>query len=68
MYGYYSKKEKKSASSAYKIELERIGARLEQRFGTKVSLLGTQKKGRLIFEYYGDRDLERLLALLERRD
>ncbi|HAL63027.1 MAG: ParB/RepB/Spo0J family partition protein [Firmicutes bacterium] len=63
-----SKKEKEPVSSAYKIELERIGARLEQRFGTKVSLSGTQKKGKLVFEYYGDRDLERLLALLERRD
>ena len=63
-----SKKDKKPVSSAYKIELERISTRLEQRFGTKVSLSGTQKKGKLIFEYYGDRDLERLLALLERRE
>lgn len=62
------KKDKKTLSSAYKIELERIGARLEQRFGTKVSFSGTQKKGKLVFEYYGNRDLERLLALLERRD
>lgn len=61
-------KNKKPLSSAYKIELERIGARLEQRFGTKVSFSGTQKKGKLVFEYYGNRDLERLLALLERRD
>lgn len=57
----------KTASSAYKIELERICTRLEQRFGTKVSFYGTQKKGRLVFEYYGNQDLERLLALLERR-
>lgn len=62
------KKEKPSPSSAYKIELERIGARLEQRFGTKVNLTGTQKKGKIVIEYYGNRDLERLLALLERRD
>ncbi|MBR4723134.1 MAG: ParB/RepB/Spo0J family partition protein, partial [Clostridia bacterium] len=61
-------KNKKPLSSAYKIELERIGARLEQRFGTKVSFSGTQKRGKLVFEYYGNRDLERLLALLERRD
>ena len=61
-----SHKEKPS-SSPYKIELERICTRLEQRFGTKVSFSGTQKKGRLVFEYYGNQDLERLLALLERR-
>ena len=60
-------KEKSPLSSAYKIELERISARLEQRFGTKVSFSGTQKKGKLVFEYYGNRDLERLLSLLERR-
>ncbi len=60
-------KEKSPLSSAYKIELERISARLEQRFGTKVSFSGTQKKGKLIFEYYGNRDLDRLLSLLERR-
>ena len=63
-----SVKEKKQVSSAYKIELDRISTRLEQRFGTKVSFSGTQKKGKLVFEYYGNRDLERLLSLLERRD
>lgn len=61
-------KDKPQPSSAYKIELERISARLEQRFGTKVSFSGTQKKGKLVFEYYGNRDLERLLSLLERRN
>lgn len=60
-------KKKDTASSAYKIELERISARLEERFGTKVHFSGTQKKGKLVFEYYGNRDLERLLSLLERR-
>ena len=62
-----SHKKEETAPSAYKIELDRICTRLEQRFGTKVSFSGTQKKGRLVFEYYGNRDLERLLALLERR-
>lgn len=62
-----AKKKPQSQASAYKIELERICARLEQKFGTKVSFSGTQKKGRLVFEYYGNQDLERLLALLERR-
>ena len=60
------KKENPSAS-AYKIELDRICSRLEQRFGTKVSFSGTQKKGKIVFEYYGNDDLERLLTLLERR-
>ena len=62
-----SHKRAKDTASAYEIELGRICNRLEERFGTKVSFSGTQKKGRLVFEYYGSQDLERLLALLERR-
>lgn len=60
-------KEKKKISPAYKIELERIGERLRQQLGTKVSLTGTEKKGKIVIEYYGNRDLERLLDLLEQR-
>ena len=62
-----SPKKADKKASAYKIELERISARLEERFGTKVSFSGTQKKGKLVFEFYGNSDLERLLALFERR-
>ena len=60
-------RQKDLPDSPYKIELNRICARLEERFGTKVSFSGTQKKGKLVFEYYGNDDLERLLSLLERR-
>ncbi|MBR4720951.1 MAG: ParB/RepB/Spo0J family partition protein [Clostridia bacterium] len=60
-------KKEDSSVSAYKIELDRICSRLEQKFGTKVSFSGTQKKGKIVFEYYGNDDLERLLNLLERR-
>jgi len=60
-------KENKKTSSAYKIELDRISERLRQKLGTKVSLSGTEKKGKIVIEYYGNRDLERLLELLEQR-
>ncbi|MBQ7751433.1 MAG: ParB/RepB/Spo0J family partition protein [Clostridia bacterium] len=60
-------KKENALKSAYKIELDRICSRLEDRFGTKVSFSGTQKKGKIVFEYYGNADLERLLSLLERR-
>lgn len=60
-------KKENTLKSAYKIELDRICSRLEDRFGTKVSFSGTQKKGKIVFEYYGNADLERLLSLLERR-
>ncbi len=60
-------KEKSKVSSAYKIEMDRISERLRQQLGTKVVLSGTEKKGKIVIEYYGNRDLERLLDLIERR-
>jgi len=36
-------------------------AKLQQRFGTRVTITSGRKGGRVEFEYYGDPDLERLL-------
>ncbi len=60
-------KPKKEKDNAYKIELERISKSLEQYLGTKVKLSGSAKKGKIEIEYYGNRDLERLLELIKRR-
>lgn len=60
-------KAEKQKDVAYKIELERISKNLEQYLGTKVKLSGTSKKGKIEIEYYGNRDLERLLDLIGRR-
>ncbi len=60
-------KPKKEKDNAYKIELERISKSLEQYLGTKVKLSGSSKKGKIEIEYYGNRDLERLLELIKRR-
>lgn len=60
-------KVEKQKDVAYKIELERISKNLEQYLGTKVKLSGTSKKGKIEIEYYGNRDLERLLDLIGRR-
>lgn len=60
-------KSEKQKDIAYKIELERISKNLEQYLGTKVKLSGTSKKGKIEIEYYGNRDLERLLDLISRR-
>ena len=60
-------KSKKQKDTAYKIELERISTSLEQYLGTKVKLSGTNKKGKIEIEYYGNQDLERLLELISRR-
>lgn len=61
-----SQKPKKPETSAYKIELERISKNLEQYLGTKVKLSGNSKKGKIEIEYYGNKDLERLLDLIKR--
>lgn len=61
-----SPKPEKSRTNAYKIELERISASLEQFLGTKVKLSGTAKKGKIEIEYYGNDDLERLLDIIKR--
>ncbi len=61
-----SPKSKKQQNTAYKIELERISRNLEQFLGTKVRLSGTEKKGKIEIEYYGNEDLERLLELIKR--
>ena len=37
---------------------------LSRRFGTKVSVDGTRRRGRLAFAYYSEEDLQRLLDLL----
>ena len=60
-------KSKNQKDTAYKIELERISRSLEQYLGTKVKLSGTNKKGKIEIEYYGNQDLERLLELISRR-
>ena len=61
-----SPKSKKQENTAYKIELDRISKNLEQYLGTKVKLSGTSKKGKIEIEYYGNKDLERLLELIKR--
>lgn len=58
------KKPKKEINSAYKIELERIEEKLSSDFGTKVKISHTPKKGKIEIEYYGNEDLERILALI----
>ncbi|MDO4618688.1 MAG: ParB/RepB/Spo0J family partition protein [Clostridia bacterium] len=46
------------------IEIERIRKNIEERLGTKVSINHGKKKGRIQIEYYGNKDLDRLLELL----
>lgn len=46
--------------------LEQIAERLQQKLGTKVSIQGRGKKGRISINYYNLDDLDRLIALFEK--
>ncbi|HLA24972.1 MAG TPA: ParB/RepB/Spo0J family partition protein [bacterium] len=45
-------------------QLRSLEQDLSRRYGTKVLLDGTRRRGRLAFEYYSEEDLQRLLDLL----
>lgn len=45
-------------------QLRSVEQDLSRRYGTKVSLDGMRKRGRVVFEYYSEEDLQRLLDLL----
>lgn len=45
--------------------LEQIAERIQQKLGTKVSIQGKGKKGRISIDYYSLDDLDRLIAVFE---
>ena len=48
-----------------KTQLEILQDRLSSHLGTKVTLCHNEKKGKIEIEYYGNADLERILAIIE---
>ncbi len=56
-------KERKNLKTS--IELKHFVERLRTNLGTKVSLIGTEKKGRIYIDYYSRDDLERISELLD---
>lgn len=55
-------------NEAYRIQLDKIQDSLSAKFGTKVKITKGAKKSRIEFEYYDEKDFERLLELLYRED
>jgi ParB family chromosome partitioning protein len=45
--------------------LEQIAEKIQQRLGTKVTIQGKGKRGRIFIDYYNLDDLDRLLILLD---
>lgn len=56
-------KEKQMAKTSY--ELKNFIERMRTTFGTKVSLIGNEKKGRIYIDYYTADDLDRLSEILD---
>lgn len=60
------KKKKKRALAS--IELKQLVERMRFTFRTKVSLIGTDKKGRIYIDYYSRDDLDRISEILDIMD
>lgn len=56
------KKKKRSIAS---VELKQMVERMRFTFRTKVSLIGTEKKGRIYIDYYSRDDLDRIIEILD---
>lgn len=53
-------------STPLSMELMSIRDDLQQVFGTKVTILGSDKKGRIYFDYYNPDDLDRIYGLINK--
>ncbi|MBR7186594.1 MAG: ParB/RepB/Spo0J family partition protein [Clostridia bacterium] len=58
-------KEKEKKNALANVELKHFVERLRTTFKTKVSLIGTEKKGRIYIDYYTRDDLDRISEMLD---
>lgn len=62
-----ARKAKKARQEALmSVELKDLVVRMQRGFGTKVSAIGNDKKGRIYIDYYSRDDLDRISALLDK--
>ena len=59
-------KSKESAGAGQSTELKELTKQIQRVFGTRVSCLGTDKKGRFIVEYYNRDDLDRIHEVISK--
>jgi len=62
----YAHPEKSKPKLQQSIELKELVANMQRVFSTKVSALGSDKKGRIFIDYYTRDDLDRLAELIEK--
>ncbi len=60
-------KKKKKAAKLPSDELQDFIGELQRKFGTKVSVIGNDKKGRIYIDYYSQDDLDRIYDIVLRR-
>ena len=60
------RKERRDAKMS--VELKDLIVRMQRRFGTRVSAIGNDKKGRIYIDYYTRDDLDRLSEILDKLD
>ena len=58
-------REKENKNALANAELKHLVERLRNSFRTKVSLIGTEKKGRIYIDYYSRDDLDRIYEMLD---
>ncbi len=58
-------REKEKKNALVSVELKHLVERMRGTFKTKVSLIGTDKKGRIYIDYYTRDDLERISEILD---
>ena len=62
-----ARKAKKAAMEAsMSVELKDLIVRMQRGFGTKVSAIGNDKKGRIYIDYYTRDDLDRISEILDK--
>ena len=62
---YFNPTEKKRPKKNLSIELKDMVERMQRAYGTKVSAIGNDTKGRIYIDYYTRDDLDRLCEILE---
>ena len=61
-----SKPKKRHANFVQSLELQDFSNRLQSIFSTKTSIQGTDKKGKIVIEYYSKDDLDRIYSILNK--
>lgn len=63
---YYTPPQERRKNAEMSVELKDLIVRMQRGFGTKVSAIGNDRKGRIYIDYYTRDDLDRISDILEK--